>query len=442
MRPDLWRFLGVAVVSGIIGALIDQFFLALWIGTLGHCVWHYRRLVQLRFWIPHRKRHPAPDSPGLFEDICRAVDVLGDREKKRKKKLSGYLKQFRHATTALADAAVVLGTNDQIEWANPAAENLLGIQWPQDWRQRITNLVRDPKFTALLNENHDTGSSRTAELPSPLNAERILSISSVPFGADQRLLTARDITRLHRLDQVRRDFVANVSHELRTPVTVIRGYLEILVGDPDRCPEAWRPILAQLETQTLRMQSIIEDLLLLSRLGQSDKITDARPVQVPELIGTIYQEAQALAGKPRHMFSLEIDPALSILGAKNELHSAFSNLVVNAIRYTPEGGVIRVRWYKDASGAHFEVSDTGIGIPPQHLPRLTERFYRVDQGRSRESGGSGLGLAIVNHVLKRHQARLHIASTVGEGSTFRCDFPGDLITPPHAETAIESLKSN
>ncbi|MGH8555442.1 MAG: ATP-binding protein, partial [Gammaproteobacteria bacterium] len=240
----------------------------------------------------------------------------------------------------------------------------------------------------------------------------------------------------------RRDFVANVSHELRTPVTVIRGYLEILVGDPDRCPEAWRPILAQLETQTLRMQSIIEDLLLLSRLGQSDKITDARPVQVPELIGTIYQEAQALAGKPRHMFSLEIDPALSILGAKNELHSAFSNLIVNAIRYTPEGGVIRIRWYEDASGAHFEVSDSGIGIPPQHLPRLTERFYRVDQGRSRESGGTGLGLAIVNHVLKRHQARLHIDSTVGKGSTFRCDFPGGLITPPPAETAIESLKSN
>ncbi|MBA3493514.1 MAG: DUF3329 domain-containing protein, partial [Gammaproteobacteria bacterium] len=317
MRPDLWRFLGVSVVSGIIGALIDQFFLALWIGTLGHCVWHYRRLVQLRFWIPHRKRHPAPDTPGLLEDICRAVDVLGDREKKRKKKLSGYLKQFRHATTALPDAAVVLGTNDQIEWANPAAENLLGIQWPQDWRQRITNLVRDPKFTALLNENHDTGLTRTADLPSPLGAERILSISIIPFGADQRLLTARDFTRLYHLDQVRRDFVANVSHELRTPVTVIRGYLEILVGDPDRCPEAWRPILAQLETQTLRMQSIIEDLLLLSRLGQSDKITDARPVQVPELIGTIYQEAQALAGKPRHMFSLEIDPLLSILGAKN-----------------------------------------------------------------------------------------------------------------------------
>jgi two-component system phosphate regulon sensor histidine kinase PhoR len=210
-------------------------------------------------------------------------------------------------------------------------------------------------------------------------------------------------------------------------VTVIRGYLETLAEDRVRCPEAWTPVIAQLESQTQRMQRIIEDLLYLSRLEQDDAVARPEPVCVAELLSEIYRQAQTVEGGVRHLYALETDATLCILGAESELYSAFSNLVVNAVRYTGEGGVIRIRWYRDAEGAHMVVSDTGIGIPAHHIPRLSERFYRVDQGRSRDSGGTGLGLAIVKHVLKRHRAQLYIESTLGKGSLFRCDFPPEMI---------------
>ncbi len=244
----------------------------------------------------------------------------------------------------------------------------------------------------------------------------------VPYGKDQRLLIARDVTRMQRLERIRRDFVTNVSHELRTPLTVIRGYLESLQNDP-ACRDACGRALATMGQQAQRMQHIVEDLLLLSRLETAHPQDDPHPVAVPGLLRALLEDARLLARDKGHHITLECDEALHLRGNEKELYSAFSNLVFNAVKYTPEGGHIQLRWHQDGEGVKFQVQDDGIGIPPQAIPRLTERFYRVDVGRSRESGGTGLGLAIVKHVLKRHDARLAVKSEVGKGSTFTCIFP-------------------
>jgi len=435
MRRDLWRLASVLLVGGLLGLIVDHVTLILTLAVFGYALWQQRNLYRLLWWIQERKKFQAPDAPGVFEEICREIDFLRARHKRRKKKLGGYLHQFRQATGALPDAAVVLGPQGEIQWANEAAGEYLGVHWPLDQRQRLTNLVRHPELPKFL-LNPQEGKNQSIEIPSPAKRGCYLSITVAPFGEDQRLFVARDVTRLHHLNQIRSDFVANVSHELRTPVTVVSGYLETLANDTDRCPKEWHSILEQMQNQTNRMRSVIEELLLLSRLEQDDKIAKSEVVAVPEIISTIYRDAQALSGQNRHLFYLEVDAKLLIMGAQSELYSAFSNLVVNAVRYTPAGGVIRIRWHKDSSGAHFEVTDTGVGIPEHHIPRLTERFYRVDQSRSRESGGTGLGLAIVKHVLIRHKAKLHIESVAGHGSTFRCDFPPELIVTSDADVEM------
>lgn len=419
------------------GLLTGQITLSLLVATLAYGIWQYRNLQRLLQWLQRRKEFEPPDVPGILEAICREIDFLRERHKKRKKKLTNYLKQFQEATAVLPDAAVVLGPLGDIQWANAAAGEYLGVHWPQDANQRLTNLIRHPDLPRFLGK-WGAGEA-TLEIPSPAKQGAHLSLRLVPLGEDQRLFVARDVTRLHRLNEIRKDFVTNVSHELRTPVTVLSGYLETLSSDPDRCPEPWRPILDQMQAQTARMRSVIEDLLLLSRLEQQDKVARPEVVEVPEMLSSIYQEAQALNSRRGHLFSLEVDPELWMMGSQTELYSAFSNLVHNAARYTPEGGMIRIRWYQDSEGAHMEVSDTGIGIPEHLIPRITERFYRVDPSRSRESGGTGLGLAIVKHVLIRHKARLHIESTVGKGSTFRCDFPRDSIVAVDSQVEFDQL---
>lgn len=252
----------------------------------------------------------------------------------------------------------------------------------------------------------------------------MLEINIVPYGNDQRLLIARNITRIKRLEQMRRDFVANVSHELRTPLTVLNGLLETMSDAEDTEQlKYWKRSVQLMNQQTSRMQHIVDDLLLLSRLETSDKKHTEQPVAIPAMLSAMREEAITLSGNMAHNIQLNADPHLWIIGNEQELHSAFFNLITNAIRYTPEKGTISLRWYADKSGAHFEVKDTGIGIAPQHVSRITERFYRVDIGRSRETGGTGLGLAIVKHAIERHKAKLRIESKLGQGSTFSCDFP-------------------
>ena len=307
-----------------------------------------------------------------------------------------------------------------VVWANKACEEMLGIRWPDDVNQRITNLVRNPELVDFIDKPRD---GANIDLVSTINPDRQFNIRLAPYGKDQWLFVARDTTELQRANQIRKDFVANVSHELKTPLTVIKGYVETLLMQKDQLPASYPPALEQMESHTDRMQSLVEDLLLLSQLERGDDVGGQQPVAVAELVSEIQRQTANFSGAADRIMSLELDPNLYILGSQKTLHSAFSNLIVNAIKYTEPRDVIEVRWYQDEEGAHFAVKDHGIGIAEQHLSRLTERFYRVDSGRDRSAGGTGLGLAIVKHALSLHNASLHIESELGKGSLFRCDFP-------------------
>ena len=423
---DAWRLLGVAVLAAVLGALSGHFARCLSIGLLLYIAWLHRNLEHLLIWLRNSKAHAPPEPPGVFEELTLEIDYLRERHKKRKKKLASYLKQFQQATRALPDATVVLDDDGAVQWANDSAARHLGIRWPEDFGQRITNLIRLPKLRDFVTEHVE---STTIEISSPTNPNRFLSILLARYGKAQWLFVARDVTELHRANQIRSDFVANVSHELRTPITVFRGYLETLVLQSAQAPAAWAPVLEQLNAHANRMQVLVEELLLLSRLEQDDHVPHPETVTVSELLSDILRQARVLSGHREHFFTIEADPALQILGSRSELQSAFSNLIFNAVNYTPAKGIIRIKWYATADGAHLEVHDNGLGIADEHLERITERFYRVDSSRSRMHGGTGLGLAIVKHVLLRHGASLHIKSKLGEGSTFRCDFPSAVVAP-------------
>ncbi len=427
MSKDYTRLLIVLLIAYIVGLIVGHVFAILFLATLGCLIWQQQKLLQLLEWIRDPDKVEPPETPGVFDELSREIDRYRKRYKKRKKKLSGYLQQFQMATSALPDATVVLDDDDRIQWANRAAVQLLNIHWPQDQHQRITNLIRSPRLIDFL-QNSDQEQGQTIEIKSSLDAEVYLSLRIVPYGKKQRLFVARDVTRIQRLVEIRKDFVANVSHELRTPLTVMRGYLDTLLQNREQLPEQWQPSVKAMSDQTNRMENVVNDLLMITRLEELGKVDTNEIVVVPEMVGRIHEEAVALSGDKRHLFEISIDPDLGLRGRNAEIYSAFSNLVFNAVRYTPDGGLIRIRWYADEAGAHFQVSDNGIGIQAKDIPRLTERFYRADQSRSREHGGSGLGLSIVKHVLLRHRAKLHIESVVEQGSTFRCDFPKDVMT--------------
>jgi len=426
---DLWRLTLLLLSALAVGALFGYAAEAAALAVLVYCVWLHRNLHGLLAWLRDSKHREPPEPPGVFEEIAVEIDYLRERHKKRKKKLANYLKQFQQATRALPDATVVLDQHGAVQWANQAAGKYLGIRWPEDVDQRITNLIRLPKVRDFV-QDHDE--AHTIEIPSPTNPNRFLSILLAPYGKDQWLFVARDITQLHRANQIRSDFVANVSHELRTPTTVFKGYLETLLEQQALCPPSWRPALEQMSAHADRMQSLIEELLLLSRLEREDHVPDPQPVLVSEVLSEVLKQARVLSGPRDHIFSLEADPTLRVLGSRHEIYSAISNLVFNAVNYTPPRGIVQVRWFRDEVGAHLEVQDNGIGIGEEHLERITERFYRVDPSRARSDGGTGLGLAIVKHVLMRHDATLTVRSKLGEGSTFRCDFPPERIAAEEA----------
>jgi len=423
---DVRRLLATVGIATAIGLASGELLLCYLAATLLHLAWLYRNLLRLLTWLRNRSTLDAPESPGLFEEITLEIDYLRERHRKRKKTLASYLRQFQQATRALPDATIVLGEDGEVQWANEASARYLGIRWPEDMGQRITNLIRHPTVREFVLAKR---TESALEIPSPISPHRFLSILLAPYGESRWLFVARDITELHRANLVRSDFVANVSHELRTPITVFRGYLELLYEQRDMAPPPWLPALEQLNAHANRMQELVEELLLLSRLEQSDRVSDPEPVLVSEMLADILKQARIVSGAREHLFTLETDATLRILGSASELKSCFTNLVVNAVNYTPARGVIRVRWFADARGAHLEVQDNGIGIAEEHLDRLTERFYRVDSARARGDGGTGLGLAIVKHVLIRHSGTLDIRSQLGAGSTFRCDFPPEAIVP-------------
>jgi two-component system phosphate regulon sensor histidine kinase PhoR len=324
----------------------------------------------------------------------------------------------------MPDGIVVMQANGTIEWWNEAGGKMLDLKYPQDVGQRITNLVRTPEFMNFYNR---ADKDEIISFPAPGDQNKTIAVRITPYGQDQSLLMARDVTLLERVEQIRRDFVANISHELRTPLTVMSGFLETMSGDEQFEDAQTRRSLQLMQQQSKRMYRLVEDLMLLSKLENENKPIKHEVVTVPQMLSTLKEEAEIVSGERKHQIILEVDSDLYLYGDAKELDSAFSNLVVNAVNYTSENGKVTLRWYEDENGAHFEVEDNGIGIPPHHIARLTERFYRVDVARSRETGGSGLGLAIVKHALNRHDAKLRITSDVGRGSTFSCDFPKESI---------------
>ncbi len=426
---ELRRLLILLLLALLLGLPFGQVELFLLLGVAGYLVWHLRNLHRLYAWLQDGHSFHPPEASGIWGDVFNLIYRSQLRNRKRKKRLTGLIKRFQEATAAMPDATVILDADGGIEWFNGAAQPLLGLQPGRDVGQRILNLIRNPEFRRFLSHGSPNEPIR---LSSPVDEHTILNFRVVPYGKDRRLLIARDVSQQQRLEQMRRDFVANVSHELRTPLTVVGGFLETLLDESEEYPAHLARSLTLMDQQAGRMRQIVEDLLLLSRLESGTHRSQREAIAVTAMLKMVAEGVEPLAAGKKQQLHFECDEVLWIYGAEKELYSAFSNLVTNAVRYTPEGGDITVRWYRDEHGAHFEVQDTGPGIAPQHIPRLTERFYRVDVGRSRESGGTGLGLAIVKHVLNRHDANLRISSVINRGSTFSCDFPNELIVANRA----------
>ncbi|HQC71813.1 MAG TPA: phosphate regulon sensor histidine kinase PhoR [Candidatus Competibacteraceae bacterium] len=435
MSVAWWRLLRRLLVfllgALLLGALVGQWQLALGLAASAALVWQLWQLYQLERWLNSGSQAMRPSRAGaVWNGVFDHVMRLRRQSRKRKRKLGRLLEQFQQATAALPDAAVLLDDDNRLLWCNAASRRLLGLDMGRDSGRPITHLLRYPGFVAFLGPRREPDS---IEFPAPVDDGLLLSARIVPYGKKQRLLLATDVSRVRRLEQMRREFVANVSHELRTPLTVISGYLETLLDSDDPALEVWRQPLRGMQQQAGRMLHIIEDLLMLARLESQRERSPRRPVAVPTLLADIADDAVALSGEQNHCIELQADQGLWLLGCEKELRSAFSNLVFNAVRYTPAEGRIEIRWFADDSGLHLVVADTGEGIAPHHIPRLTERFYRINRDRSRISGGTGLGLSIVKHVLNNHGGQLHITSEVGVGSVFSCDFAAELrATPPVA----------
>jgi two-component system phosphate regulon sensor histidine kinase PhoR len=345
----------------------------------------------------------------------------------RWRRFAAQLHDLRTAADALADAIVLLDREGRARWFNRAAERLLGLERRRDRGVLLRERLHGSELGGWLSDGRG---EPDADVPAPAAPQIWINVTLIPFDDGQQVLLARDISQLTRLEQVRRDFVANVSHELRTPLTVIHGYLELL--DPADVPML-APVLDEMRTQSRRMAQIVEDLLMLSRLETQDRLPEEATAMTP-MLATLRKEAEALS-QGRHRITLANDAGADLRGSPKDLHSAFSNLVSNAVRYTPTDGRIAIGWRRTPEGAEFSVSDSGYGIPAAHLARLTERFYRVSSSRSRETGGTGLGLSIVKHVLNLHQARLRIESEAGRGSTFACVFGPERVLPTGHELA-------
>lgn len=422
--PSRWASQIAALAALLAAALL----LGWWFGGAGwwlfgatmlYAAFTLRHLYLLDRALDGHRRVPLFETRGLWAEIFARVDKLRTKARNRKKKYHRLLREVRESTGALADGGVILNADHEIMWFNPAAARLLGLDHATDVGHRIDNLLRYPDFAAYLKA--PTGDGIT--VASPRHETGWLHVQIIPYGTDQRLAIIRDVTNEKNVERTRRDFVANASHELRSPLTVISGYLDALDEAGD-VPEAWRAPVAEMQRQAERMTRILRDLIELTRLESAEASAARDFVDVAGMLKPIVQEFQ---GRPGPAVQLVLDTDAALLGKESELHSIFYNLVNNAVRFTPPTGTVKVVWRAADGGAVFEVIDTGIGIPEEQIPRVTERFYRVDPGRSRASGGTGLGLAIVKHALQRHEGELSIASGEGKGSTFSCGFPRDRV---------------
>ncbi|WP_296410479.1 phosphate regulon sensor histidine kinase PhoR [Zoogloea sp.] len=391
-------------------------------GLLVAGVYHVRNLYKLVYWLrlPVDDAPPMPRAIGMWDYIFADLNSHARNASRRQQRLTLALERFREASQAMPHGLLFLSNTHTIEWVNRQGEQHFGLEQARDQGTPITNLVRQPDFVRYLQEGRYEA-PLTLSIGRPIT--RTLMVHVVPFSEDMRLLMSEDITQGERLQAMRRDFVANVSHEMRTPLTVVSGFLETVIDGLDELDkDDIRHYLGLASEQAGRMQRLIQDLLTLSALEVDEPIRHEEAVDVAALLEEVKQEAQVVSGG-RHVIELECGTRACLLGNAKELYSAFTNLAINAVRYTPAGGSIRISWRLRGSVVEYSVKDDGIGIAPEHIPRLTERFYRVDRGRSRETGGTGLGLAIVKHVLSRHQGDLLIESEPAKGSTFTACFP-------------------
>ena len=388
--------------------------------TVLQLAWHLHYQMRLSAWLWDEKRLTPPSGSGNWESLFNGIYRMQQRQRRKRKELTNLIRRFRNGAESLPDAVVVFRGEGNIVWCNKLAQYLLGFRWPDDSGQPISNLIRTPDFIKYLNKQDF---SEPLEMPSPLNVERMLELRIVPYTEGEHLMVVRDVTQLKQLEGMRRNFFANVSHELRTPMTVLQGYLE-MTEDPDMVVGPMWPKAHGVMTEQLnRMNSLVNQLLTLSKIEAAPMHELDEVVNVPAMLEVLEKEAASLSGEREHKLEFDIDKSLRVLADEDQLRSAISNLVYNAVKYTPPGATVKVRWYQTSQGACLDVSDTGDGIEPQHLHRLTERFYRVGDDRNRKTGGTGLGLAIVKHVLNSHNARLEVKSELGNGSEFRCIFP-------------------
>ena len=425
----LFAALAVAVAGGLVFGRIDLWLLVV---LAAYLLLQLVNLYRVQRWLRHRNEQSPPDIGGVWGDLIALIGRIHRRKKFHKRRMVLLLREIRRLTAALPEGLILLSREREIIWFNRTAARMLGLRRKIDFGMRIENLLRQPEFTRYL-ESRQHAASVVVRWTRP--DERFLACHLTAAG-EQQLLLVRDVTREVRIEAMRKDFVANASHELRSPLTVISGYLDQLAADPAAASE-WCAPVAAMQRQAERMRLIVQDLLELSRLEASGEEAAREPVDVAALIERVRSECAA-GDAGRRMIGVGIESQARLLGSAQELHSVVANLVSNAVKFTPADGTVQIRWWTDARGGHLSVADNGAGIARQHLPRLTERFYRVDQGRSRDAGGSGLGLAIVKHGLQHHGARLAIESTEGQGSTFTCEFPAGRIAAAPGEAVAQS----
>jgi two-component system phosphate regulon sensor histidine kinase PhoR len=423
---DFWLRLSVPVIFGMLfGLLLWALFSAtaglmfLLLIVLILMFKNARQLFNLSAWLKSPSLDNIPEGSGNWDEVFSQLYKMVKRHNQTKQDLAAELLHIQQATAALPEGVAILNEMNRIEWFNPQLEQHFDLDAEHDVMQDITYLVRQPEFIEYL---HSSNFNDPLMMRPARHDDMILSIKLIPYGGNKRLLISRDITQFERIESMRRDFVANVSHELRTPLTVVNGFVENLQDMPDLSNSSARRALQLMAEQTQRMENLVADLLTLSRLENDQSAMSEEVVDVNGLLNEVLHDGKLLSAE-QHTLRLELASQAKLLGNREDLYSAFANLVGNAIRYTPEDGVILLRWFERGGQPVFAVQDTGIGIAAQHIPRLTERFYRVDRSRSRETGGTGLGLAIVKHVAMRHQAKLEILSEDGKGSTFSLVFP-------------------
>jgi two-component system phosphate regulon sensor histidine kinase PhoR len=426
--PSGWQSvsrLGIALFLAFIVGLMTGRVARVMAITLGiYSVVQLWNVLRVEYWLRHRRVESPPDISGVWGEVVTIISRIYRRKQFHRARVTGLLREFRRLTTALPEGAVLLGPDHEILWFNHLAGEWLRLRRKRDVGIRIENLVRHPAFIDYLKTGYPTDGALVQDLES----DRWLAFNVVRTGtAERQLLMVRDVSEEQQLHSMRKDFVANASHELRSPLTVISGYLDALADDENLDP-TWNTPVLEMRRQAERMRTIIKDLLELSKLESGEHGQEDQPVDIGGMLALLRKEVMALDQRPRNV-RLQLDSDALIKGVESELHSVASNLISNAVKYTPPEGEIELRWWTDDDGAHLSVRDTGVGIAEEHIPRLTERFYRVDPGRARSMGGSGLGLAIVKHALQRHDATLEVESQEGVGSTFTCHFPRVRVIP-------------